>query len=72
MDRRAKTQGRTREMSNASGEVTTEVSKASIAVLGIFAAIVGLWSLACIIGGMVAGGGPGGLIAGWFKAVSGY
>lgn len=71
MNRRAKAQGRTREMVNAGDEATTEISKASITVLGVFAAIVGLWSLACIIGGMVAGGGPVGLVTGWFKAVSG-
>lgn len=54
-----------------STDSATEVSKVSIVVVGIFAAIVGLWSLACIIGGIAASGGITGLVAGWFKAVGG-
>ncbi len=49
----------------------TEVSKVSIFVVGVFAVIVGAWSVACIIGGIVASGGFTGLLAGWFKAVGG-
>ena len=52
-------------------DATTEVSKVSIAVVGVFATIVGLWSLACIIGGVVSSGGVGELVSSWFRAVTG-
>ncbi len=52
-------------------DVGTEVSKVSITVVSIFAAAVGLWSFACIIGGLVASGGPVGLLKNWWTAVSG-
>ncbi|WP_457575131.1 hypothetical protein [Desulfomarina sp.] len=52
-------------------DVTTEVSKVSITVVGLFGVVVGLWSLACLVGGLAAAGGPGQLAMGWFKAVTG-
>lgn len=52
-------------------DATTEVSKVSIAVVGVFASLVGLWSLACIVGGIVSSGGVGELVSSWFKAVTG-
>jgi hypothetical protein len=63
-----------RKSSSVAGErtdATTEVSKVSITVVGVFGAIVGLWSLACLVGGLSAAGGPGQLALGWFKAVTG-
>lgn len=48
-----------------------EVSKVSITLVSIFAAVVGLWSFACIIGGLVASGGPVSLVKNWLSAVSG-
>lgn len=53
------------------GNVTTEVSKISITFVAILGVAVGLWSLACIVGGLVASGGPLEFAASWFKAVSG-
>lgn len=52
-------------------DATTEVSKVSLTVVGVFAAIVGVWSLACIVGGLVSSGGVGNLISAWFTAVTG-
>lgn len=51
--------------------VSTEVSKVSITFVAILGVAVGLWSLACIVGGLVASGGPLQFVANWFKAVSG-
>jgi hypothetical protein len=34
-------------------------------------AIVGLWSVACFVGGVIASGGPVSFVAAWFKAVFG-
>ena len=44
-------------------DAATEVSKVSITVVGVFAAIVGLWSLACIVGGVLSSGGVGELFS---------
>lgn len=52
-------------------DATTEVSKVSIAVVGVFATIVGLWSLACIVGGIMSSGGVTELLSSWFRAVTG-
>jgi hypothetical protein len=49
----------------------TEVSKVAIYVVGAFAAAVGIWSLACIVGGIVSSGGVSELLSSWFKAVTG-
>lgn len=52
-------------------DVGTEVSKVSMTVVAVFGVIVGLWSLASLVGGLVASGGPLALVGNWFKAVSG-
>ncbi len=62
---------RDRATDSAKSSVSTEVSKASIAFVAIFGVAVGLWSLACIIGGLAATGGPLNLVGAWFKAVTG-
>jgi hypothetical protein len=51
--------------------VSTEISKVSITFVAILGVAVGLWSLACIVGGLAASGGPLKLVGDWFKAVSG-
>lgn len=53
------------------GSVSTEVSKVSITFVAILGVAVGLWSLACIVGGLAASGGPLKLVGDWVKAVSG-
>lgn len=59
-------------ISNPSLSTTdTKIYTATLTVVGLFASAVGIWAFACIIGGMVAGGGPIGLLTGWFKAVNG-
>ena len=71
MDERTKVKQRERVNSTASGSSTTEVSKIGIITVAAFGALVGLWSLASIIGGMAASGGPLAFVGDWFKAVSG-
>ena len=51
--------------------VSTEVSKVSITFVAILGVAVGVWSLACIVGGLIASGGPLQFVGAWFKAVSG-
>ncbi|EKD36556.1 MAG: hypothetical protein ACD_75C01463G0002 [uncultured bacterium] len=53
------------------GNVSAEVSKVSITFVAILGVAVGVWSLACIVGGLIASGGPLEFAGAWFKAVSG-
>jgi hypothetical protein len=53
------------------GSVSTEVSKVSITFVAILGVAVGLWSLACIVGGLAASGGPLKLVGDWVKAETG-
>ncbi|MBU0681714.1 MAG: hypothetical protein KKD73_09850 [Proteobacteria bacterium] len=57
------------------GSEVAEQSKAlsaAIATIGVGGgAIVGLWSVSCFVGGMIASGGPIAFVASWFKAVFG-
>ena len=52
-------------------DATTEVSRVGVITVAAFGAVVGLWSIACLIGGMAASGGPLAFVGDWFKAVSG-
>ncbi|MFT5726733.1 MAG: hypothetical protein ACI8PB_000855 [Desulforhopalus sp.] len=52
-------------------DTNTTIDNTILTVVGLFASAIGLWAFACIIGGMIAAGGPFSLVAGWFKAVSG-
>ncbi len=57
--------------STATQNTATEISKVGIVTIAAFGAIVGLWSLACIVGGMAASGGPLAFVGDWLKAVTG-
>jgi hypothetical protein len=56
---------------NSTSDATTEVSKIGVITVAAFGTLVGLWSLACLFGGMMASGGPLAFVGSWFKAVSG-
>ncbi len=66
---RVQEQGKTTVSTNT--DTATEVSKVGIITIAAFGALVGLWSVACIIGGMAASGGPLAFVGAWFKAVTG-
>jgi hypothetical protein len=51
--------------------VETEISKVTVIAITAVSAAIGVWGLACFIGGMVASGGPLAFIGSWFRAVSG-
>ena len=40
-------------------------------VIMVLAALIGIWGVACLIGGMVNSGGVGELLSGYFSAVTG-
>ncbi len=48
-----------------------QVMKVGFAVIGLTSCAIGVWSVASLIGGVVASGGPVALIGNWFKAVIG-
>ena len=50
--------------------VTQETSKFSLITVMTMASLVGIWALACLIGGL-ASGGTGNLIKGYITAVFG-
>ncbi len=66
-----KVQTRTGTKASSSDLVQAEVSRGAIRALTIAAALVALWVVACIIGGVVVSGGPVALVKGWFSAVTG-
>jgi len=68
---RTRVRTRTQEKAQEKANATTEISKAGIYTVGFASALIGLWGLACFVGGIVAGGGPLSLVVNWFKSVSG-
>lgn len=60
------------ESGSATGsDATTEISKVGVFTVAAFAVVVGLWSVALVVGGMAASGGPLAFVGDWFKAVTG-
>ena len=48
-----------------------QVYKVGIAVVGACSLAIGVWATVALVSGMVASGGPGALVADWFRAVIG-
>jgi len=47
------------------------IGKSTIAVMGGASVLVGLWAVACFVGGLMASGGPVSMVQSWFGAVIG-
>ena len=71
MIERAKVKENEKAQVSVQTDTTTEVSKLGVTTVAAFGVVVGLWSLACIVGGMAASGGPLAFVGDWFKAVTG-
>jgi len=71
MENTSRVQSQTETRVAERSTVTTEVSKVGISVVAIFGVAVGAWSVACIVGGLVASGGPLQFVGNWVKAVTG-
>ncbi len=52
-------------------DASSEISKAGMYTVGIASALIGIWGLACFVGGMIASGGPLAFVADWFRSVTG-
>lgn len=65
----SKTKGQTR--TNADTQVQSEVFKGAMFVTTAASATIGLWAVACFVGGLVASGGPISMLKGFITAVTG-
>ena len=52
-------------------DIAQETSKFTIRVVMTMAALIGIWAVACLIGGL-ASGGVGTLIQGFISAITGH
>jgi len=64
-------QVQTRTHATDHSNVKAEASKGAIAIMAAVPGLIGLWSAACFVGAMAAGGGPLGMASSWFRAISG-
>ncbi len=62
---------KTRTNTKTSVNTQAEVASGAMVSINVAGAIIGLWSLASLVGGMVAAGGPISLVQAWFGAVAG-
>ncbi len=62
---------KTRTETRSTGKVDEQIYKVGIAVVGISSLAIGVWATIALVSGMVASGGPGALVADWFRAVIG-
>ncbi|MGA7276520.1 MAG: hypothetical protein WBW79_01145 [Desulfocapsaceae bacterium] len=68
---RSATKNRTRTQTTSVGRVDEQVYKVGIAVVGACSLAIGAWATIALVSGMVASGGPGALVADWFRAIIG-
>ena len=52
-------------------DITLETSKFTVRVVMAMSCLIGIWALACLIGGL-ASGGVGNLIRGYISTIIGY
>lgn len=54
-----------------SAHIDTEISKIGVGGIAIVSSLIGLWSIACMVSGLVHSGGPLSFVKSWFGAVIG-
>lgn len=62
---------KTRTNMKTSVDTRAEVAGGALVSINVAGAVIGLWSLASLVGGMVAAGGPISLVKAWFGAIAG-
>jgi hypothetical protein len=65
----AKTKTRT-NVDTTTKTVAGEIDKIVIVSITVTAGVIGIWSLACLFGGLIAAGGPIALVKGFFVAIA--
>lgn len=53
------------------GRIAQETSEVGMGIIMLLAALIGIWSIACLIGGIANSGGVGELLNGYITAVTG-
>ena len=56
---------------DSKSDITQETSKFTIRIVMTMAALIGIWAVACLVGGL-ASGGLGNLIQGYISAILGH
>lgn len=63
---------RTRSTTLVTDGVGTDIMQGALVGLGAMAVgLLGAWSISCLVAGVIAVGGPIGLVTSWFGAVTG-
>ena len=62
---------KSKTQTRSTARVDEQVYKVGIAVVGVCSLAIGVWATIALVSGMVASGGPGALVADWFRAVIG-
>jgi len=65
------TANKTRTQTGSVSKVDEQVYKVGIVVVGVSSLAIGVWASVALVSGMIASGGPGALVADWFRAVLG-
>lgn len=52
-------------------KMTRDASEVGMGVIMVLAALIGIWGIACLVGGIANSGGVGELLSGYLTAVSG-
>ncbi|MEJ2136863.1 MAG: hypothetical protein P8X86_16660 [Desulfofustis sp.] len=62
---------KTRTETRTTAKIDEQIYKVGIVLVGISSLALGVWATVALVSGMVASGGPGALVADWFRAVIG-
>lgn len=62
---------KTRSAGRTDTKTDVQIAKVGFAVIGLSSCAIGVWSVASLVGGMIASGGPIALVANLFRAVIG-
>ena len=52
-------------------KLTRDASEVGMGIIMVLAALIGIWGIACLVGGIVNSGGVAELMNGYFSSVSG-
>lgn len=55
----------------ATVQLDNELSKVGLSAMGIASGLIGIWAMACMIGGLVSSDGPLAFVGSWYSAVIG-
>ncbi len=67
----AQTKKEINTVARSTEQADVEISRVGITVIGFFAALIGVWGVACFVGGLVSSDGPLAFVKDWFSAVLG-